>query len=196
MKFSKPVHRLKSDAKALARGRSIALNQAQDIIAWSEGFLSWSHMIAKWNQGQRSPWARFVESERDELRRQERISWPDTFFKGGEKPCPFCGAGSDYLSIDAANEDAFEQCDNCGATGPHALSEGEAYRAWDIRSRNSSIDACPFCGEVAKPAGSRDEVHCVTCGASGPRIDLVEDDEDFPKKDAVSLWRTRSSTPR
>ncbi|TYC66005.1 DNA helicase [Stappia sp. BW2] len=52
MKLSAPVFRLKREARALARSKTIALNRALDAIAVREGFRSWSHLVsATRNQG-------------------------------------------------------------------------------------------------------------------------------------------------
>ena len=42
MKLSAPVHKLKSQAKDLAKVRNITLSEALDIIAVREGFKTWS----------------------------------------------------------------------------------------------------------------------------------------------------------
>lgn len=46
MQFSAPIYVLKRKAKLLARQRNIALHQALNDIAISEGFRSWSHLAA------------------------------------------------------------------------------------------------------------------------------------------------------
>ena len=53
MKFSAPIYQLKRRAKALSRERSIALNQALDLVALEEGFERWSLLASQW--ANRSP---------------------------------------------------------------------------------------------------------------------------------------------
>lgn len=201
MKLSKPIYRLRSDAKALARDKGMARNQALDIIVQSEGFNGWSHMTFEWDKAAISPCYDFVENERDELRDREAISWPEPSYLGGHAPCPFCGETEalsmseiEALSTEAAPWKWSIHCDNCGAKSPDAQSEGEAYRAWEIRTKSRDLNACPFCSEIADVTHNTSEVHCRKCGADGPRVSLVEDDDDFPEKDAVSLWRLRRPT--
>ena len=47
MRLSKPIHRLKDDAKRLSREAEIPLNQALNRTAKGEGFQSWSLLAAK-----------------------------------------------------------------------------------------------------------------------------------------------------
>jgi replicative DNA helicase len=47
MKLSAPVYRLKRKARLLARSENIALNEALDRIAQSEGYARWSHLSAQ-----------------------------------------------------------------------------------------------------------------------------------------------------
>ncbi|MCZ4273973.1 DNA helicase [Maritalea porphyrae] len=49
MKLSAPIHQLKRQAKLLARQDNIALHQALDRVAASEGFGGWSLLISKSN---------------------------------------------------------------------------------------------------------------------------------------------------
>ncbi|CUH78306.1 replicative DNA helicase [Tritonibacter multivorans] len=46
MQLSAPIHRLKHNAKRMARQKPIALHEALDHIAVEEGFQSWSHLAA------------------------------------------------------------------------------------------------------------------------------------------------------
>lgn len=47
MKLSAPVHVLRGQAKKLKKSSELSLVAAQDKIAQQEGFVSWSHLIAK-----------------------------------------------------------------------------------------------------------------------------------------------------
>ena len=55
MQLSAPIHRLKHAAKSQARTEGIALHDALNRIAVSEGFQSWSHLSAA--QGSQTPLA-------------------------------------------------------------------------------------------------------------------------------------------
>ena len=46
MQLSRPIYQLKRSAKLLAREAAIPLHEAQDRIAWSEGFATWSLLSA------------------------------------------------------------------------------------------------------------------------------------------------------
>lgn len=46
MKLSQPIHRLRRQAKSIARTRAIPLHAALDAVAMAEGFGRWSHLTA------------------------------------------------------------------------------------------------------------------------------------------------------
>ena len=67
--------------------------------------------------------------------------------RGRFMPCPFCGATDEAISADRYSvmmsvppfeKDHFIQCDACGATGPDAINEMAAVRAWNNRNKRNA----------------------------------------------------------
>lgn len=50
------------------------------------------------------------------------------------KQCPFCAESSGVEVDDVTTETYAVCCDNCGATGPQALSEDDAIECWNSRT--------------------------------------------------------------
>ena len=55
MHLSQPIYQLKRRAKLLAREAGIPLHAAQDRIAQTEGFASWSLLSARYAEAARPP---------------------------------------------------------------------------------------------------------------------------------------------